>query len=402
MKFYPTIDDKQALKIARKQVVTPNQSFVNSSNIDRINNATNPKKLNVVLVIVESLSADFMTAFGNTQNITPYLDKLAQESLLFTNFYATGTRTVRGLEAILLSVPPTPGSSIIRRPNTENMFTAGSVFKDYDYDVSFFYGGYGYFDNMLEFFSSNGYKFIDRNNLKKEEITFSNIWGVADEDIFKKSLQYFDEQSDNKKPFFSVVLTTSNHRPFNFPEGRIDLKPGSGRAAGVKYTDYAIKEFIETAKTKAWFDDTIFIITADHCSSSAGKTHLPVEKYHIPLLIYSPKILKAQVVESLSSQIDIAPTIFGILDFQYKTKFFGKDILNYPAERAFIGTYQMLGYLKNNELVVLSPNKNPLSYSITQESQLIKENNPNLVNKAISFYQSAYLFFQNKQMLNFE
>jgi phosphoglycerol transferase MdoB-like AlkP superfamily enzyme len=402
LQFYPKISNDKAFSIVKNNIQQPNQNFIitNSEGIERFNNGSIAKNYNVVLIIVESLSAEFMQKFGNQQNITPFLDSLTKESIFFTNFYATGTRTVRGIEAVLLSVPPTPGSSIVRRPNSDNLFNASNLFKKQNYDISFIYGGYGYFDNMSNFLSSNNYKFIDRNDLKSSEITFSNVWGVADEDIFKKSIEYIDSVSNNGKPFFSTILTTSNHRPYDFPANRIDLAPGSGRAAAVKYTDYAIKSFIEQAKKKPWFKNTIFVITADHCASSAGKTDLPVHKYHIPLFIYAPEILKPKEVGSLSSQIDIMPTILGILGFNYNTKFFGQDVLNYPTNRAFISTYQMLGYLKNDQLVILAPNKKPQTYNIKNNSQLLTNNDANLVDEAISFYQSAYLLYQNSKMKN--
>lgn len=405
VKFYPTLGSNKALEITKANVLQPNQKFIapqdfniTRSNSGRGNSGRAHNNHNVVMIIVESLSAEFMAKFGNTTNITPYLDKLADESVFFTNFYATGTRTIRGLEALLLSVPPTPGASIIRRPNNEPVFNASSIFKSKGYDVSFIYGGYGYFDNMLSFFTKNNYHFIDRNDLQSDEITFANVWGVADEDIFKKSLTYFD--SIAQKPFFSVVLTTSNHRPYDFPEGRIDLKSGSRRAAAVKYSDYAIGKFIQEAKTKPWFSNTIFVIVADHCASSAGKTNLPAAKYHIPLFIYAPDLIAPRTVTTLSSQIDVLPTILGILGFDYTTKFFGQDVLNYPASRAFIATYQMLGYLKNNKLVILAPQKKPGVFDVSAKGQTPTEQfDAIIIDQAIAFYQTACQLYTDKQML---
>ena len=169
--------------------------------------------LNVVLISVESLSAEFLGAFGNTQGITPQLDALAKQGLLFTQLYASGTRTVRGLEALSLCIPPTPGQSIVKRPDNKGLFTLGSVFGSKGYHSHFIYGGYGYFDNMNEFFSQNGYKVTDRSSLKDSEIHYSNIWGVADEDLFMLSLRELDNDSNAKKPFFAQIMTVSNHRP---------------------------------------------------------------------------------------------------------------------------------------------------------------------------------------------
>ncbi len=397
-KLYPGIDNIKALSIVRDKVVQDNQNFSDASYINRVTKPNIARRNhNVILLVVESLSAEFMGEFGNDKNITPYLDKLSKESIFFTNFYAVGTRTVRGLEAITLSVPPTPGSSIIRRPNNHTLFNIGSVFRDAGYGVNFIFGGYSYFDNLYNFFTNNSYNVVDRSHLHSNEISFSNIWGVADEDILRKSIEVADQHYEKNKKFFSLIMTTSNHRPYTFPSNRIDLPSGGGRPAAVKYTDYAIGKFIEECKKRPWFNDTIFIITADHCASSAGKTDLPVNKYHIPLMIYAPKILHNQRITKLASQIDIAPTILGLLGFNYQSKFFGKDIFNASDERAFIGTYQLLGFMKDNHLVILKPNTKPRTYKLINHEKEEVDNIPHLVEEAISFYQVSYnAYIQNK------
>ncbi|WP_367364166.1 LTA synthase family protein [Candidatus Tisiphia endosymbiont of Nedyus quadrimaculatus] len=397
--FYPVIDKKRAFDIVRSNLSKDKQIFLNDATIEQNirANSSNNKKYNIIFITVESLSSEFMGKFGNQQNITPNLDRLADESIFFTNLYAVGTRTVRGLEAITLSVPPTPGSSIIRRPDNQSLFNIGTIFKNEGYVINFVFGGYSYFDNFANYFHGNGYNIVDRGNLKSNEISFSNIWGVADEDILIKSLELADQSHKEGKPFFSLIMTVSNHRPYTFTEGRIDLPSGSGRNAAVKYTDYAIGKFLELAKTRPWFNNTIFVITADHCASSAGKTDLPINKYHIPLLIYAPNILKPQIIDSLASQIDIAPTIFGLLNFSYNSKFFGQDMLNIPAKRAFISTYQLLGFMKDNHLVILSPQGQPKTYKLVGKDKIETENIPNLVEEAISFYQIAHdLYIQGE------
>ncbi len=398
-KFYPVIDKNQALNIVRSNLSKEQQIYSNATTIERNIRASsfNSNKYNIIFITVESLSGEFMGKFGNQQNITPNLDKLAEQSIFFTNLYAVGTRTVRGLEAITLSVPPTPGSSIIRRPDNQSLFNIATIFKNQGYAVNFLFGGYSYFDNLQNYFHGNGYNIVDQGNLKSNEISFSNIWGVADEDILIKSLELADQNYKQGKAFFSLIMTTSNHRPYTFPEGRIDLPSGGGRSAAVKYTDYAIGKFLELAKTHPWFDNTIFVITADHCASSAGKTDLPVNKYHIPLLIYAPNILKPQIVDNLASQIDIAPTILGLLNFSYNSKFFGQDILNIPANRAFISTYQLLGFMKDNHLVILRPQEQAKTYKLIAEDKIEIENIPSLVEEASSFYQVAHdLYIQGE------
>ena len=350
------------------------------------------KRLNVVLISVESLSADFLGSFGNRQNLTPNLDRLAKEGLLFTRLYATGTRTVRGLEALTLSLPPTPGQSIVKRPDNAHLFSLGSVFEGKGYDVRYAYGGYGYFDNMNAFFGGNGYRIVDRMSIPSERIPFENIWGVADEALFDQVLDEIDASHEAGKPSFTHVMTTSNHRPFTYPEGRIDIPSHTGREGGVKYTDYAIGRFFDRARTKPWFDDTVFVIVADHCASSAGKTELPVERYHIPMIIYAPAHIRPGKVDRLASQIDAGPTLLGLLDFSYPTRFLGRDILHAPedGDRAFISNYQSLGYLKQNVLTVLKPKHQVAAYRVDAQSNLTSiPVDQGLLREAIAYYQGA-------------
>ncbi len=403
--FYPTLNQKIAEENFLKQFQPPT--------LEREIVSENPElKKNVVLISIESLSADFMEHYGNTQKITPFLDSLATKSLMFTNLYATGNRTVRGLEALTLCIPPTAGESVIKRENNKNKFTTGSVFKSKGYDVKFLYGGYSYFDNMEDFYKGNGYDIIDRNNFKTEEISFANVWGVADEDMAKKAIQVMNQEAKSGKPFFNHWMTVSNHRPFTYPEGRIDI-PGTAksREGGVKYTDYSIKKFFELAKKQDWYKNTVFVIVADHCASSAGKTELPMDKYRIPAMIFSEGFIQPQQFNPTMSQIDVMPTLLGLLNFNYKTKFLGQDVFKENFQpKAYIATYQDLGLIKDNYLTIISPTKKVKQYSLKlQNSQLqdnfklyydeipVQKSVQNLVDDCVSAYQTvSYWLKENK------
>jgi len=363
------------------------------------------KKKNVIFIMVESLSAEYMGIYGNQKNLTPHLDSLSEKSLFFNNIFATGTRTVRGMEAVILSIPPTAGRSIVKRPINDTLDSVGDVFYQNGYDNKFIYAGHGYFDNMNNFFSKNNFTVVDRIDFKDSEITFSNAWGVCDEDLLNKTLQEADVSYKSKKPFFSFIMTTSNHRPYTYPSGKIDIPSHTGRDGAVKYTDYAINAFLEKARNKPWFNDTIFVIIADHNGGSAGKTSLPLYRYKIPLIIYAPSFIKPQTITKLSSQIDVMPTILNILGISYKKKFFGNNILDENfVQRAFVGNYQKLGYVKNDYLYYLSPDKmvhkmkidkltiNSVDY--TEENNLIKKEEEEEI---ISYYQSASLLYENSK-----
>lgn len=361
-KFYITLpEDKVQTIIHEKYKSTGN-------NLQIIKDSLLENHKNIILITVESLSASFLNHYGNADNITPCIDKLMDESLVFNNMYATGNRTVRGLEAVTLCLPPSPGESIVKRSNNSNLFSTGKILKEKGYIVQYLYGGDSYFDNMKEFFSGNSYEIIDKKSFTKDEITFSNIWGVCDEDMYNKAIKVFNNNAETGKPFFGHIMTVSNHRPFTYPQGKIDIPHDSkSRNGGVKYTDYALGQFIEMARKQSWFNNTIFVITADHCASSAGKTEIPLDKYHIPSIIYAPGYVKPQQVNTLVSQIDIMPTIFGLMHFSYDSYFYGKDIFSPDYKpRALVATYQNLGCWQNNILTVLSPVRRVEQYKVEQ------------------------------------
>lgn len=404
--FYITHDNDHNFKDLRKLIKTDNSEFTSNKPTDitrLVKNGSEEKRYNVIFITVESLSGEFMEYLGSKLGkVTPNLDTLVNRSLLFTNFYAVGTRTVWGLEAAALSAPPKPGQSVIKRPNSENMFSMGQIFKTRGYDLKFIYGGHGYFDNMNYFFENNGYNIVDRTEIPDSEVTFANAWGVCDQDLFNRVLTESDLSYKAGKPFLNLIMTTSNHRPFTYPEGVIDIPSGIGRAGAVKYCDFAIGEFIRKASAKPWFQNTLFVIMADHCAGSAGQTELSFKDYQIPLIVYNPAIVQPQRVDKLSGQIDVAPTILALLNWNYESKFFGKDILQMKPEdeRAFIANYQKLGYIKNDRLTILSPQQKATSYKIdrltgTTKSEKVDEES---LNEAVTYYQSAS--FMQKNRLN--
>jgi len=400
-KFYKTLPAEKAFSILESQI----PGISNQNTLRDIKDAKAEIHKNVVLITIESYSADFMKMYGNQYNLTPFLDSLATKSLVFSNLYAVGNRTVRGLEALTLCIPPTAGESVIKRKDNKNKFTTGTIFAQKGYDVKFLYGGDAYFDNMKDFYEGNDYDVVDKQSLTPEEITFSNVWGVCDEDMAKKAIKVMNEEARSNKPFFNQWMTVSNHRPFTYPAGKINIPSTMQvREGGVKYTDYALKRFFQMAQKQPWFSNTVFVILADHCASSSGKTELPLDKYRIPAIVYSPGFVAPMHYNTLMSQIDVMPTVFGLLHFSYKSKFYGQDVFN-PGyrPRAFIATYENLGMIKDDVLTILSPKQKVEQYGLTvmpnpkvaREFQLLYDEKPlkterkDLTAETISCYQTA-------------
>ncbi|MGV7106059.1 LTA synthase family protein [Flavobacterium sp. U410] len=414
--FYETIEEKEAFSLVRNHFNHKNTTFLCTDEcIKREIKDTVPElHPNVVFVLMESMSADFMRSFGNNQNLTPNLDSIAKQGLFLANLFATGNRTVRGMEAVTLSIPPTPGQSIVKREHNNNLYTVASVFKAKNYQCNFFYGGDGYFDNMNSFYGGNGFDIYDRGRgsilsdeikttrhlITDKEVTFENAWGICDGDIYNKMIQVADKSYQDKKPFFNFVMTTSNHRPYTYPEGKIDIPSGTGREGAVKYSDFAIGEMFRKIKDKPWFKNTVFVFIADHCASSAGKDEIDVKNYHIPAIIYGNNIIQPEKVETLCSQIDIFPTLFGQLHWNYTSNFFGSDIKasDYQS-RALIATYLKLGLLKpNHEVLVLSNKKNCHQYQWDEETNNLKPEkvNSKFEQETIAWYETADYLYSNR------
>nr|WP_116787923.1 alkaline phosphatase family protein [Flavobacterium psychrotrophum] len=416
--FYSSIKDKKAFNIIRQKLSDKNSEYTsNGYAIHRTvtDSSASTENKNVVFILVESLSGSFMKEFGNTEGISPFLDSLAQKSVFFENLYATGTRTVRGMEAVTLCIPPTPGQSIVKRPENDNLYTVNSVFKKRGYNSNFFYGGDGYFDNMNAYFGGNGFTIYDRgrgsvlsdnikakrNNIEDNEVTFENAWGICDEDIFNKMLDVADKQYASKKPFFNFVMTTSNHRPYTYPSGKIDIPSGTGRQGAVKYTDFALRKLFETAKTKPWYNSTVFVIIADHCASSAGKDDIDVANYHIPAFIVNLPKQNNIKIKKLCSQIDLFPTLFGLMHWSYDSDFFGRDVIaNRFEERALMGTYRKLTLMKDNRVMILSDQKKQAFYSWNKQDNNLAPlpMEQHFLEEAISWYQTADYLFTNKML----
>ncbi|MGO4877961.1 LTA synthase family protein [Pedobacter psychrotolerans] len=412
--FYQLIDGQKAFAIVRNQLAQNGTIFKNGLTISRnIKGTDSTYRPNVIMITVESLSAEFLAHYGNKQQLTPQIDALADSSIFFSNMYATGTRTVRGMEALTLSIPPTPGSSIIRRNDNENLFTVGHVFKDKGYINTFFYGGDGYFDNMNHFFGNNGYNIVDRGRklldetyqgsrtlIADQEVTFENAWGICDEDIFNVAIKDADKKYKQHQLFNDFIMTTSNHRPFTFPANKINLPVGT-REAAVRYTDYAIGKFIDKIKTRPYFKNTVIIIVADHCASSAGKNEVDISKYQIPCMILNLSHQPNRNISKMTSQIDLFPTLWYLLGWSYDSEFYGQNVLaDHYQPRAFLGTYQKLAYLKGDSLLLLSPHRkiDTYLYNPLKNTQKPHQLSKRMINEGIANYQTAFDLFKDGKL----
>jgi phosphoglycerol transferase MdoB-like AlkP superfamily enzyme len=334
-------------------------------------------KYNVVIFLQESLGAEYVGCL-NGLPLTPELDKLSKEGLLFTNLYCTGTRSVRGIEQVTAGFLPNPSESIVKLGGSQQgFFTLADAFGRQNYDTSFIYGGMANFDNMASFFNGNGFKnIIDETDFDTDgkKYAMKGTWGYSDEDLAVKANEYY--KSLGNKPFFSLMFSTSNHEPFEFPNDRIKLyeQPKNTVHNAMKYADFSIGKFFELAKKEAYFKNTIFVVIADHNTRTYGKNLVPVNKFHIPALIIAPNVDKGSTYDNLASQMDIPTTVLALSGITTKTPMPGRNLLKLPKGikgRTIMLFHETYAFRVEDDIVILNPNAKPLQFKVKSDTELI-------------------------------
>lgn len=334
-------------------------------------------KYNVVIFLQESLGAEYVGCL-NGLPLTPELDKLSKEGLLFTNLYCTGTRSVRGIEQVTAGFLPNPSESIVKLGGSQQgFFTLADAFGRQNYDTSFIYGGMANFDNMASFFNGNGFKnIIDETDFDKDgkKYAMKGTWGYSDEDLAVKANEYYKNLGN--KPFFSLMFSTSNHEPFEFPDGRIQLyeQPKNTVHNAMKYADFSIGKFFELAKKEAYFKNTIFVVIADHNTRTYGKNLVPVNKFHIPALIIAPNVEKGITYDNLASQMDIPSTVLALSGITTKTPMPGRNLLKLlkgTKGRTIMLFHETYAFRVEDDIVILNPNAKPLQFKVKSDTELI-------------------------------
>lgn len=344
------------------------------------------RPLNLVIILEESLGAEFVGALGGPP-LTPNLDRLSSEGIWFEQLYATGTRSVRGIEAVTTGFTPTPARAVVKLNRSQRgFFTLADLLSRHGYDTSFIYGGESHFDNMARFFTGNGFQhIIDENDYVNP--VFYGSWGVSDEDLFARAHEEF--QAAGERPFFSLVFTSSNHSPYVYPEGRIepyDTQPDTVNNA-VKYADYALGRFIEQARHSSYWDNTLFLIVADHNSRVYGAELLPVERFHIPGLILGGSITPERI-DAVASQIDLDPTLLSLMGLSTQHPMIGRDLTRPELRRlpghAIMQYFNTQAYMSGDRVILMSPGKPPQQYRYVEKRLQPDELDPQLARVALA------------------
>ncbi len=328
--------------------------------------AKRDKPLNLVIILQESLGAGFVESLGG-KPVTPNLEKLKEEGIWFEQLYATGTRSVRGIEAVTAGFQPTPSESTVKLSlSQKNFFTLATLLSKQGYNAEFIYGGESHFDNMRSFFLGNGFNQITDQKDYKNPI-FVGSWGASDEDLLNKTHEQLMKHHASAKPFFTLAFSSSNHAPFEFPDGRIELyeQPKGTDNNAVKYADYAIGKFFKKAKESPYWKDTVFLIVADHDIRVRGDSLVPIKHFHIPGLILGADI-QPKKLTTIASQIDLPVTLLSLMGIQAQHPMTGRDLSSEPSDqlgRAMMQYNANFAWMEqtkeSNQVVVLREGKAP-------------------------------------------
>jgi len=361
--FYPTVERGAAYARARRLLREPDSKFTGPYDSLQRTFAGDPArpKLNMILLLEESLGSEFWGVLGRPVSLTPAMDDIARkESMLFTNLYADGNRTIRGYEGVFCSFPPLPGDSIVARDRSENLETIARVLARDGYETMFVYAGRGLFDGTRPFTTANGWNhFVELKDFAKP--TFQTVWGVCNEDLYDRAIEEMRRYYRLGKPFFLTTMSVSNHKPFTYPTGRIPEDPmAKKRENAVKYTDYALGRFFEKARHEPFWNSTIFVVLADHGARVYGSQTIPIRSYEIPMVVTGPAVVKEpRLVPTLGCQLDVAPTLLGLIGRPYESTFFGHDLLNHPemTPRVLLNHNRSVGIYRDQHLVTMSLNR---------------------------------------------
>jgi phosphoglycerol transferase MdoB-like AlkP superfamily enzyme len=306
---------------------------------------------NIVLIITESFAREYSGAFNKDRNIenyvsyTPFIDSLAAHSLIFPNAFANGNKSIHGMSSVLAGIPSFKDAFTSSPYSKQEIESVVSILNELDYDTSFFHGaangsmGFLGFSNILGF--DNYYGRTEYNN----DDDFDGTWGIWDENFLDFTKEVLNEK---KEPFFSTIFTVSSHEPYKipkeyegkFPKGNVQMNQS------IAYTDYSFKTFFEASKDEDWFNNTIFIITADHGSQPGfAEYRKTVNRTAIPILIYKPDNSLTEVNKELVQQIDIYPTIIDLIGYDKPFRSWGRSLLNDSLINPFTINYCGSGYV---------------------------------------------------------
>ncbi|WP_455756169.1 LTA synthase family protein [Sulfurimonas sp.] len=365
MKKYGDMDIKEAIsRVKYKLNIKSLDEKFPMSRIEKTNFKTDNSK-NLVIFVQESIGYQFVHSIGGEIGITPNLNSLSKEGILFTDLYSNGTRSIRGLAGTTAGNFAVPGRGVLKRNKSQSdFFTIASALKPFGYHTSFMYGGESRFDNMRSWYVGNGFdEIIDQPEF--EDPTFTSPWGVCDEDLVVKANEEFKKMHSKNQKFASVMFSTSNHSPFEYPSGKIEPINGVDIKSvknAVKYADFAIGKFIELAKKESYYKDTVFVIVADHNVRVYGDDMIPVDMFHIPALILGGGV-KPMSYDKIATQPDVLATALDLIGLDLTYPIMGHSIFNEKKQNiSFMQFHTSYALRVDDKVSIIRANKEALTF----------------------------------------
>lgn len=349
--------------------ITPNKDHNIARNV--VFSADSAKRTNVVIILMEIMSANRMGIYGNPDQLTPFLDSLTKESLFYPNTYSAGEHTFNGIFSTLYSFP-----TLLDKNPMINILTANQKFtglpvtlQQKGYSTLFMCTNNKDFDNLGSFLNSNGIQqIVSEENYPKDKIVSG--WGIADDYLYDVSIEKINQLSKKGNPFFATILSISTHSPYVIPNGLpVQFSAQEKEDKIYQYADWSLRKFFDMAKKQSWFDNTIFVLVADHGKAFDKTYDLPLSYHHIPLIFYAPKLIKRKTDPRFALQMDVFPTVMGLLEQSYTNNTMGVDLQNdSPRPCAYFSSDKMIGIIENDHYYIWSKNTPEALYNYHQKS----------------------------------
>ena len=386
----PSFGKEDKNSIANIKKLRPKE-YIDNSSLLHFQKSTFSKKKRVVLTLLESCGSSYIGSIGGTPT-SPYFDKMAKEGLFLSNMYSSSNRSNRGFEAVLGSLFPIYANTYLKLPKSQSDFwTIARTMKKSGYKTVFLYGGDSKFDNMKGFALNNGFdEVIDKYDFDKSIKRYT--WGVCDEELYKKANRILHNESE---PIFLVMFSLSSHKPFDYPENKIDYykkEPIESFANSVKYADYALYEFYKNLKGSGFFNDGVLAVVADHNAHMFGDQKIPVNEFKIPALFIASD-LEAKEIDGVTHQIDMAPTLLDIAGVDANIPAMGVDLTKSSKSSALIIHRGAYAYLKGSQFVLYRKNKKPISYDFNYKKL---DDNESLISEGLNYIYGSYKIYDNQ------
>jgi phosphoglycerol transferase MdoB-like AlkP superfamily enzyme len=348
---------------------------------------------NVVVIIMESMSAAKMSRHGNPGKLTPFLDSLSHQSLYFDRVYTAGKHTFNGIFSTLFSFPALYRQHPMKQISSYNGLSW--VLKQAGYSTIYFTTHDGQFDNVEGFLMNNDFsRVVSQKDFPAEEV--KTALGVPDDFMFRFAIPVLNDLSKTKKPFLSVFMTASDHGPYYIPEY---FKPSAKdiKEQIVQYADWSLKQFMQQAAKQHWYENTVFVFIADHGALTATPYDLSLDYHHTPLLFFSPSgQFPVETISRMGSQLDVFPTLMGLLNQSYLNNTLGVDLLSENRPYVLLNDDDKIGVLDSEYLLIMKPGEASKLYHYTNLDRTnYARNYPDKVKDMESYARSQMQVFQD-------